>query len=142
MSEKNLALTNDINELLSLADKKGLSKITDIGQKLSRLTAITAYKDLTDTNNNFFNYVDIIGNKSTGAKGMIIAFNVKFKKEFGFAVDNINSELQNQFVRTARLAVSKIMANGIASKELRDVVKNDCWAMIAELAASYKKLGD
>ncbi len=134
-------LSDDINELLNLASRKGLNCIIGVSNKIARLDSLCAYEEINKANlGSYYLYTDATGAMSKEAKDIIIAINVRIKSAFGFGVSHNMSELQSSSIAMVRKEIAKAMTNGVKNKLLKCEIRGNIYKIIYLHAELYLKM--
>ena len=129
--------TTAISEILVIAAKKGLAKITDIPTRLARLNSLFADSELKITIKEFSEYIDLDGVNGSDPRGLMLQINTRIKGLFGFPVNHEMSEHQSESIAAARRQAMRVCQDGVNKHQSSREIKDRIYKSIEQSAQFY-----
>lgn len=130
------------HEILTLAEAKKMGLPPDATNevKIERYQSLKAYQDVLDQITGFAEYVDQMGNTSTGAKGFSLQINRKIKHVFGKGVNEMSNEVEYKTLTAIRSAIANAISEGTRLNKSREEIKQRVYNLIRDVHQIY--MGD
>ena len=130
------------HEILTLAESKKMGLAPDASNeiKIERYQSLKAYQDVLDQITEFAEYVDQMGNASTGAKGFSLQINRKIKQIFGKGVKEMSTELEYKTLTAIRSAIASAISESTRLNKSREEIKQRVYNLIGKVHQIY--MGD
>ena len=140
MSKKVSFIINVVeHEILTLAEAKKMGLPPDASNeiKIERYQSLKAYQDVLDKITEFAEYVDKLGNKSSGPKGFSLQINRRIKEVFGKSVKEMSTKIEYMTLTRIREATANAIEEGERLEKTREEIKQRVYSLIEEVHNVY-----
>ncbi|MBF0395754.1 MAG: hypothetical protein HQK78_03205 [Desulfobacterales bacterium] len=120
----------EITEVVTIKKKIVLPTKADEEAKVAKYNSLVAYNRLKDVIKKHSEYIDIKGNKSSGAKGLMLQINRRVKDKIGHSIQELYEAGKIESLNAMVRKISDIITIGEEQNKLRAEIKKQIYSFI------------